>query len=40
LIMDSGKIVFDGSAEEAWEKSPQFNFLFNKASMGNSLKCA
>ncbi len=31
LIMDNGKITFDGTPAEAWIQSKEFNFLFNKA---------
>jgi ATP-binding cassette subfamily B protein/subfamily B ATP-binding cassette protein MsbA len=31
LIMDSGKVVYDGDTENAWKHSQEFNVLFNKA---------
>jgi ABC-type multidrug transport system fused ATPase/permease subunit len=31
LIMDSGKILYDGDTENAWKHSQEFNVLFNKA---------
>jgi ATP-binding cassette, subfamily B, bacterial MsbA len=30
LMMDHGKIMFDGQPQEAWEKSAQFNGLFTR----------
>lgn len=36
LVMESGKIIFDGNTEEAWDRSPQFNFLFNKATRSDT----
>jgi ATP-binding cassette, subfamily B, bacterial MsbA len=31
LIMDSGKVVYDGDTENAWAHSKEFNFLFSKS---------
>lgn len=31
LIMDSGKVVYDGNTENAWLHSQEFNYLFNKS---------
>jgi ATP-binding cassette subfamily B protein/subfamily B ATP-binding cassette protein MsbA len=30
LIMDGGRVVYDGNTENAWLHSKEFNFLFNK----------
>jgi ATP-binding cassette, subfamily B, bacterial MsbA len=31
LIMEAGKVVYDGNTENAWAHSKEFNFLFTKA---------
>jgi ATP-binding cassette subfamily B protein/subfamily B ATP-binding cassette protein MsbA len=31
LIMDAGKIIFDGPTRDAWDRSQDFKFLFQKA---------